>query len=59
MKSTASTEIERLAYEASANNARLMAYYAKRIALEQKRKRDYRPTLKHRYLFACGRVMGG
>lgn len=59
MNKTQSTELERKAYEAAANNARLVAYYAKRIALEQRCKRQYRPAFKHRHLFSAGRVMGG
>lgn len=52
------TEIERKAYEAAANNARLAAYYVKRIAHEQRYKRTYRLPLKHAHLFPMGQVIG-
>jgi len=58
MNKNTSTELERKAFEADANNARLLAYYVKRIAFEQKRKQPYRPAFKHRHLFPLGRAMG-
>lgn len=54
--STASTEIERKAFEAQQNRRRLAAYYQKRCELSKNN--SVHLPMKHVHLFPHGRVIG-